>query len=584
MSLDRFSSISGQSITKISREFWFAIGFSLASIFPLCAAEPETYWFPGADGVQRPFSGIGTCRRCHANQRAATTSTEQPMQGDDIEFLTRLEQGEWVLFTEMTIWTQYDKHFQAFAVLSNEQSKHMGKLLGSPDVTRDVRCLACHTGVPVQQLPTEAPGVLAALEATHPLLQDLSGGVSCEGCHGPASDVAGNQADGAKGWYGPHQLADWRYRSLKEKRDTFGLVDVRSPSAQTQMCLSCHMGDAKMGRIVTHAMFAAGHPPLPGFEAQTFGTQMPAHWRRFEDKPTELQADVLKKTPEMLSPGPVPKTRQLLVGGVVNLQQSLQLMHDLAQQSTPLPPGIERPDWPELSVFECSACHHELKTDSWRQKRTTGLIVGRPYPREWATILVEVALEASGRPAQEMHAALSKLNQGLSGRPFGDPSVLVPAYVEAIDWCRKLATELEHRDWKPEDASQVVRAASRLGQERSVEYDTFRQLLWAARTGLGESQNRSESANQVLAELEAFALVDLHNSRLTFRESPAAMADVVKSQRLPLEPNRVSVKLELTGRERHILQLDFNKVLPPIAQYDPRQTQALFGKLAKQLP
>ena len=32
------------------------------------------------------------------------------------------------------------------------------------------------------------------------------------------------------------------------------------------MCLSCHLGNAREGRVVTHEMYAAGHPPLPGFE------------------------------------------------------------------------------------------------------------------------------------------------------------------------------------------------------------------------------------------------------------------------------------------------------------------------------
>ena len=30
--------------------------------------------------------------------------------------------------------------------------------------------------------------------------------------------------------------------------------------------------------MVTHEMYAAGHPPLPGFEIATFCSQMPPHW------------------------------------------------------------------------------------------------------------------------------------------------------------------------------------------------------------------------------------------------------------------------------------------------------------------
>ena len=44
---------------------------------------------------------------------------------------------------------------------------------------------------------------------------------------------------------------------------------VRDPVRRTELCLSCHLGSTSENKMVTHAMYAAGHPPLPGFEMET---------------------------------------------------------------------------------------------------------------------------------------------------------------------------------------------------------------------------------------------------------------------------------------------------------------------------
>ena len=57
------------------------------------------------------------------------------------------------------------------------------------------------------------------------------------------------------------------------------MTNVRDPVRRTELCLSCHVGDIACGKFVTHDMFAAGDPPLPAFEIETFLEQMPPHWR-----------------------------------------------------------------------------------------------------------------------------------------------------------------------------------------------------------------------------------------------------------------------------------------------------------------
>src|SRR5207248_334113 len=42
--------------------------------------------------------------------------------------------------------------------------------------------------------------------------------------------------------------------------------------------------NVKEGKIVTHEMYAAGHPPLPGIEIATFGDALPRHWETLTEK------------------------------------------------------------------------------------------------------------------------------------------------------------------------------------------------------------------------------------------------------------------------------------------------------------
>ena len=55
------------------------------------------------------------------------------------------------------------------------------------------------------------------------------------------------------------------------------------PSNAHKLCLSCHVGNAAQGKVITHAMYAAGHPPLPAMDIATFALNQPQHWRDAAD-------------------------------------------------------------------------------------------------------------------------------------------------------------------------------------------------------------------------------------------------------------------------------------------------------------
>ena len=104
------------------------------------------------------------------------------------------------------------------------------------------------------------------VDLTKDLKESGSEGVSCENCHGPYS-----------GWADPHAVAPFRTLPTAQW-EALGFVDLRSPAGKAEKCLSCHIGNSDEGKVVTHEMYAAGHPPLPSIEVATFTFAMPRHW------------------------------------------------------------------------------------------------------------------------------------------------------------------------------------------------------------------------------------------------------------------------------------------------------------------
>ena len=82
---------------------------------------------------------------------------------------------------------------------------------------------------------------------------------------------------------------EWHDLGRMSKERHYGMTDLWDPARRAQLCASCHVGDVREGKVVTHAMYAAGHPPLPGLEVATFSEQMPRHWQYLSEKPPEVQ-------------------------------------------------------------------------------------------------------------------------------------------------------------------------------------------------------------------------------------------------------------------------------------------------------
>lgn len=222
-----------------------------------------------------------------------------------------------VLQNEYVTWVRADKHARAYAVLLNNRSKEIAKKLGlkEPAHKSDV-CLDCHAHNPAPAQRGEK--------------YDVSDGVSCEACHGPAER-----------WIKSHL----ELKATHEENISKGLYRTENDVQRVKLCLSCHLGNQK--KFVTHRIMAAGHPRL-SFELDTFTQIGPAHFR--------IDDDWHKRK------GSWDGVRAWAIGQAVSAQELLGLL---------LSPRGKDGLFPELVLFDCHSCHHNMS-----DKRNTAARVG----------------------------------------------------------------------------------------------------------------------------------------------------------------------------------------------------------------
>lgn len=261
-----------------------------------------------------------------------------------------------------THWESFDPHRNAYRSLQTPSAKSIFQRLTRPDeVTSslpetDQRCLACHT------TPTLAIDQPKGIEKSIlPLLR--SEGVSCEACHGSASQWLGEHTK----WTSPES----RSQGLQKT----GMVALNDPGQRAVACAGCHVGsseDTKQGfpvRDMNHDMIAAGHPRL-FFEYTAFLKRLPPHWL---EKNRDLSDTPLRNSDD--------SAYAWFVGQLATTEAMLRLSSSRAQRSLTHPQDQAAAPWPEFSEFRCSACHQSIadSTASQRSKLTTGKL-SRRFP------------------------------------------------------------------------------------------------------------------------------------------------------------------------------------------------------------
>jgi hypothetical protein len=376
--------------------------------------------------------------------------------------------------TEAKIWAAEDKHKDAYLGLKGDRAKRMGELLGyKRPVYEEAECLACHA--------------LAVNDKK--LLDDsfkITDGVSCVACHGAYEEwVLLHGSPLAK------QRKEWRDKTREEKESKFGMADLWDPGKRTKLCASCHIGNSKEHRFVTHAMYAAGHPPLPGFEVATFSDEMPRHWQYIKEKEKSVQA-LLKFDPEDAA---FEKTKLVVAGGLSSLREALDLLAGQAREAAAAPQRGPL----DLANFDCYACHHDLKYPAWRQQRGYRGKPGRPQLREWSLTLARVAVRQAGDDPSQLHGRLDTLYQLFGEQPFGEPEKVAKAADELVGWLDGEAKKLAAVKYSRARAREVLGELSRLPDAELPDYDSARERVWAFR--LVYSELEPKPADEVVALL-----------------------------------------------------------------------------------
>ncbi len=529
---------------------------------------------PAFPGLGHRFLGMQSCYNCHARS----------VKNEELAAELGLQTGDtWIAGNEMLIWSgrgsavqetpgppdatttpTIDRHAQAYTSLLSEPAIRIGQLLGRP-AHRDLRCLACHSAMPLNGHSTEEPGLVDQRFQTD---VRLTSGVSCEGCHGPAGTHSTEVSPNApviteSGWGTEHfTAADWRFRSPEEKHKS-GYANLKSIRHRTQICLSCHSGNAGLGRVLTHEMYAAGHPPLPPFELETFQNQMPKHWREYHEKDPELRRRYELETGYVHDGEALPATRNTLVAALMTYSESQRLTADLAEgmgAAADTPADVSA-GWPELARFDCYACHHDLRHEGWRKAAQAHGRPGRPRLLTWPNALAAVAF-ATLDPQQDPWTNHAPVHQATLKVPFGDRQSIIQTARSAADTAEAAAKRLEALSFRAAEASLATQQLLGIASTRVVDYDSARSLAWAW-TVFEQERRRDDRSDTEPRIVE--------------------VEDLFPGLYLRLQQGR-SDRMQIPGatQSRPVLLLDPAKTLPPAAAYDPLSFQQTMRTLQSQ--
>ncbi|MCA8998030.1 MAG: hypothetical protein KDA80_13625, partial [Planctomycetaceae bacterium] len=224
-------------------------------------------------------------------------------------------------------YQDYDPHGKAGVLLYDDRSAEMMARLGiSIPAWKFEACLRCH-----------APG---GLSPNLDLGTAIAEGVGCESCHGSASK-----------WVAPHRSEAWNFPAQwsSSAKNAAGFVETKHLPTRAEMCVACHVGSP--GQQVTHDLIAAGHPRLT-FEFAAYQSLLPFHWRRSDDSRRLANQNQTRDEVSL-------EAQSWLIGQLVTARAESRLIRESI--------SCETASFPELSQYDCFACHHDLSHPSARQ-------------------------------------------------------------------------------------------------------------------------------------------------------------------------------------------------------------------------
>ncbi len=439
--------------------------------------------------------GVTLCRNCHSRGR--------------VESDPKLNQllSTFVKQDECNIWEKNDLHSYSYECLSNDLGRRMNQNLGwKIDVKNAPACLVCHA---VDLAPSH--GLKMDLSVNDRFYSDF--GNSCEGCHGLAKE-----------WMIPHSIPTWRGKSPLEK-EKLGLIDLRNPTTRTQKCASCHIGNSSMGRVVTHEMYAAGHPPLIPFELNAFAENEPNHWNLNRDNQFLLQLGEGKigfnflnesgkgKAPDSTQQMKIAKDNYYVISGesktikdwAIGSLSSLNHWTKLINEEAKI--SDTNHQLMDFAHFDCYSCHHDLKVPSERQQRGYNGIPGRPLLKSSYILPVRIILSvldknnkanSENKLLTEFNEKIRSLNLSAGTGAFGNPKKMIQATETINEFLEKRIKDVEaisfNKDLCEKFLLEVNETIGKIAQKEAgelayLDYESAQLLSWAALNLVAECQH-----------------------------------------------------------------------------------------------
>lgn len=546
------------------------------------------------------FPDTFSCSQCHYQST--------PVANHRFDDPTELRRGDFSRQNEMHRWVREDKHsiaririeplrperiaaererivarfsladprdVEQWVGASNELSQRICDSLGwdvdQPEGYQQfaATCLTCHGGYDPASGPQPAFSKVTDLNQIQP-------GISCLGCH---QEVEGAGA-GSQAWVLAHasltdpQQRGWRLKSPAEK-SSLGMRDLVGATEQARLCVDCHVGNPGKGMVLTHAMYAAGHPPLPSFELETFCRSMPRHWRdeaeqlrAFEEAAYPHAANYFATNfPRLAAALPTAgqqpsaadgqaadlaslssiawNSHRMLVGAATSRRRVAEQIVWAAETEG---------QWGDYALYDCGACHHELRRPSLRQLRGYPGRPGRPRPHEWPDVLTYVL-----DPNDASFKSRQRLARAVTAVPFGNPAECREAANDCIVSLDELLGQLETGEpLRAELLWGILGRLVAIPPEALVDYAAARQVVWAILVVTDEL-----AASRQLTEPQQVSLRGIRDEIATWKSPDSAPGRLV-----PLGAIGITAELP-AGRDQFIFEDNLREELDRRAAYDP---------------
>jgi hypothetical protein len=313
------------------------------------------------------------------------------------------------------IWFDTDPHARAYTSLLTDASAKIVSRLANNELNPtsqayrdilDAKCISCHSNESV----AESQRVL---------------GVDCQLCHGSAD-----------AWGSEHYSNEWK--SLGKSRfDGTSRTNVESISGRAQICVSCHVGELNRtnglsvgrDREVDHRLMAAGHPPMY-FDFEIYLRRYPSHWDT-----QDVQVGLGSKT----------GMERWRIGKITTAIAKLKLLAARGERSTSQ--SVKDADWPELTEYNCTSCHHTLGQPNWRQARSSTTLASWD---DWTISQLDAAIR--DQSIDELESRIMRLKKSVEN-VSPEPTQVATMAASLKEW---LELELKHVSTPSENSVEVM--------------------------------------------------------------------------------------------------------------------------------